>query len=165
MTGSAMGMLDEWFESEELKVTLATDAVIGVNAGLATPGTAYVLFHHVMGECNGVRGVRGYMKGGMGGLSNSIASSSKSMAVDIFTSSGIAKIKVKDGRAQGVVTEAGDDYECRILTTGVDCNIIFTTLMDKNGWKSGRGFPPALLAGIFLLFWLIQERDTVFDPV
>ena len=67
MAGSAIDMLDEWFESEELKVTLATDAVIGVNAGPASPGTAYVLFHHVMGECNGVRGVWGYMKGGMGG--------------------------------------------------------------------------------------------------
>jgi phytoene dehydrogenase-like protein len=132
MAGSAIDMLDEWFESEELKVTLATDAVIGVNAGPASPGTAYVLFHHVMGECNGVRGVWGYMKGGMGGLSNSIASSCKAMGVDIFTSSGIAKINVKDGRAQGVVTEAGDDYECRILATGADCNITFTKLMDKN---------------------------------
>ena len=67
MSGSARDMLDEWFESEELKVTLATDAVIGANASPSTPGTAYVLFHHVMGECEGVRGVWGYMRGGMGG--------------------------------------------------------------------------------------------------
>ena len=68
MSGSATDMLNEWFESEELKVTLATDAVIGANASPSMPGTAYVLFHHVMGECNGVRGVWGYMRGGMGGL-------------------------------------------------------------------------------------------------
>lgn len=72
------------------------------------------------------------MKGGMGGLSNSIASSCKAMGVDIFTSNGIAKIKIKDGRAQGVMTEAGDDYECKILATGADCNITFNKLMDKN---------------------------------
>ena len=70
------------------------------------------------------------MKGGMGGLACRIASSCKAMGVDIFTSSGVAKINGKDGRAQGVVTEAGDDYECRILASGADCNITFTKLMD-----------------------------------
>src|SRR5687768_16069967 len=75
MTGSARDMLNEWFESEELKATLATDAVIGANVSPSTPGTAYVLFHHVMGECDGVRGVWGYMRGGMGGLTQSLAKS------------------------------------------------------------------------------------------
>ena len=73
LTGAARPILDRWFESENLKVTLATDAVIGAMAAPSMPGTAYVLFHHVMGECNGVRGVWGYVRGGMGGISNSIA--------------------------------------------------------------------------------------------
>ncbi len=66
LTGAATPILDRWFESEQLKVTLATDAVIGVQASPSMPGTAYVLFHHVMGECNGVRGVWGYVRVGMG---------------------------------------------------------------------------------------------------
>src|SRR5262245_3615223 len=73
LTGAARPILDRWFESEQLKVTLATDAVIGAMASPSMPGTAYVLFHHVMGECNGARGVWGYVRGGMGGISNSIA--------------------------------------------------------------------------------------------
>ena len=73
LTGAATPILDRWFESEQLKVTLATDAIIGAMASPSMPGTAYVLFHHVMGECNGVRGVWGYVRGGMGGISNAIA--------------------------------------------------------------------------------------------
>ncbi|MBX6333495.1 MAG: NAD(P)/FAD-dependent oxidoreductase, partial [Gemmatimonadaceae bacterium] len=66
LTADARSVLDRWFESEQLKATLATDAIIGAAASPSTPGTAYVLFHHVMGECNGVRGVWGYVRGGMG---------------------------------------------------------------------------------------------------
>ncbi len=69
LTGAAKPILDRWFESEELKATIATDAIIGAFATPSMPGTAYVLFHHVMGECDGVRGVWGYVRGGMGGLS------------------------------------------------------------------------------------------------
>ena len=70
LTGAARPILDRWFESDELKATLTTDAVIGAFAAPSMPGTAYVLFHHVMGECNGVRGVWGYVRGGMGTISN-----------------------------------------------------------------------------------------------
>src|SRR5262249_282738 len=77
LTGAARPILDRWFESEELKATIATDAVIGAFAAPSQPGTAYVLFHHVMGECNGVRGVWGYVRGGMGMVSNSIAAAAK----------------------------------------------------------------------------------------
>jgi phytoene dehydrogenase-like protein len=69
LTAPARTILDRWFESDEVKATLATDAIIGAMASPSTPGTAYVLFHHVMGECNGARGVWGYVKGGMGSLS------------------------------------------------------------------------------------------------
>ncbi len=73
LTGPARPILDRWFESEELKATLATDAVIGAMAAPSMPGTAYVLFHHVMGETNGKRGVWGYVRGGMGGLTQALA--------------------------------------------------------------------------------------------
>ena len=77
LTGAATPILDRWFESEQLKVTLATDAIIGAMASPSMPGTAYVLFHHVMGECDGVRGVWGYVRGGMGGISNAIAAAAR----------------------------------------------------------------------------------------
>src|SRR5437773_2218001 len=68
LTGAARPILDRWFESEELKIALATDAIIGAMASPSMPGTAYVLFHHVMGECNGVRAMWGYVRGGLGGI-------------------------------------------------------------------------------------------------
>src|SRR5207248_7495808 len=74
LTGPARTILDRWFESEELKGTLATDAIIGAFAAPSMPGTAYVLFHHVMGETNGKRGVWDYVRGGMGGLTLAMAS-------------------------------------------------------------------------------------------
>src|SRR6185295_16710169 len=77
LTGAARPILDRWFESEEVKVTLATDAIIGAAASPSMPGTAYVLFHHVMGECDGARGVWGYVRGGMGGLSNALAKAAR----------------------------------------------------------------------------------------
>ena len=72
-TQSAADLLDEWFESEELKVTLATDGVIGANGGPRSPGTAYILLHHVMGSVGGKRGLWGFVRGGMGAVSEAIA--------------------------------------------------------------------------------------------
>jgi len=77
LTGAADPILDRWFESEEVKTTISTDAIIGAFATPSMQGTAYVLFHHVMGECDGVRGVWGYVRGGMGALANAIASAAK----------------------------------------------------------------------------------------
>ncbi|MFO0825879.1 MAG: NAD(P)/FAD-dependent oxidoreductase [Gemmataceae bacterium] len=94
LTGAARPILDRWFESDELKATIATDAVIGAFAAPSQPGTAYVLFHHVMGECNGVRGVWGYVRGGMGTISNSIAAAAKSYHAEIRTNADVGKILV-----------------------------------------------------------------------
>ena len=107
LVGSATDLLNEYFESEPLKVTLATDAVIGANASPSLPGTAYVLFHHVMGQCNGVRGVWGYMKGGMGGLTQSLAKACEALGVDIFTEAPVEHIFVQNNRAVGVVIKGG----------------------------------------------------------
>ena len=76
-TQSAAEFLDEWFESEQMKVTLATDGVIGANGGPRSPGTAYILLHHCMGGVNGHRGLWGFVRGGMGAVSNAIADSAR----------------------------------------------------------------------------------------
>ena len=103
LTGAATPILDRWFESEQLKVTLATDAIIGAMASPSMPGTAYVLFHHVMGECDGVRGVWGYVRGGMGGISNAIAAAAReSRAPRSGPTPRWRKILVKNGTVQGV---------------------------------------------------------------
>ena len=91
LTGAATPILDRWFESEQLKVTLATDAIIGAMASPSMPGTAYVLFHHVMGECDGVRGVWGYVRGGMGGISNAIAAAAREKGAEIRTNAEVAQ--------------------------------------------------------------------------
>ena len=130
LTGAARPILDRWFESEELKATIATDAVIGAFAAPSQPGTAYVLFHHVMGECNGVRGVWGYVRGGMGTISNSIATAAKSYGAEIRTNAEVGKILVKDGRAEGVALKDGTEFRASRVVSGADANVTFNKLMD-----------------------------------
>lgn len=131
MAVSASDLLNEWFESPELKTTLATDAIIGANQSPRTPGTAYILFHHIMGECDGVRGIWGYMRGGMGGLSASIAKSCKAMGAEILTSQAVKRIIIENGKAKGVVTENGDIYEANIVASGADPCITFEKLIEE----------------------------------
>ena len=130
LTGAATPILHRWFESEELKSTIATDAVIGAFAPPSHPGTAYVLFHHVMGECNGVRGVWGYVRGGMGTVSNSIAAAAKSLGAEIRTNASVGKILVKDGRATGVALADGTELHAKRIISGADANVTFNKLMD-----------------------------------
>src|ERR671923_1435595 len=113
LAGAATPILDRWFESEQLKVTLATDAIIGAMASPSMPGTAYVLFHHVMGECDGIRGVWGYVRGGMGGISNAIASSARESGAEIRTGAEVTRILVKDGEARGVALKDGTEIRGR----------------------------------------------------
>src|SRR6478735_466187 len=109
LTGAARPILDRWFESDELKATIATDAVIGAFAPPSHPGTAYVLFHHVMGECNGVRGVWGLVRGGMGMVSESIARAARNYGAEIRTNSPVTRIITRDGEAAGVVLTDGTE--------------------------------------------------------
>jgi phytoene dehydrogenase-like protein len=129
LTGAATPILDRWFESEQLKVTLATDAIIGAMASPSMPGTAYVLFHHVMGECDGARGVWGYVRGGMGGISNAIARAAREKGADIRTNAEVARILVKDGTARGVVLNDGSEIQASRVASGVDANVTFLKLM------------------------------------
>ncbi len=130
-TQSAADFLDEWFESEQIKVTLATDGVIGANGGPRSPGTAYILLHHCMGGVGGVRGLWGFVRGGMGAVSNAIADSARSRGVIIRTGSPVAKILVRDGRARGVALENGDEFEAKIVASNLDPRRTFLKLMDS----------------------------------
>jgi phytoene dehydrogenase-like protein len=130
LTGSARTILDRWFESEELKATLATDAIIGAFAAPSMPGTAYVLFHHVMGETNGKKGVWAYVRGGMGGLTQALASAARKLGVEIKTQASVAQIDIKNNTATGVTLTNGDTFSAPIVASNADCNITFTKLMD-----------------------------------
>ena len=130
LTGAARPILDRWFESEQLKVTLATDAIIGAFASPSMPGTAYVLFHHVMGECDGARGVWGYVRGGMGGLTQAIAATAREHGAEIRCNAEVAKILVKDGRAEGVVLKDGTELRARRVASNADAHVTFMKLID-----------------------------------
>ena len=99
-TSSAREILEAWFESDRLQLALATDGVIGTNGGPSSPGTAYVLLHHVMGGVGGVRGLWGFVRGGMGALSDALKQSAQAAGATIRTDSEVARIDVRQiGRA------------------------------------------------------------------
>ncbi len=132
LTGSATHLLDDWFESEQLKVTLATDAIIGAFASPSQPGTAYVLFHHVMGETNGARGVWGFVQGGMGGLSSALAGAAKDIGVEILCDAPVSRIDVRGGAAAGVVLQNGAQVSAGTVLSNADANITFTKLVGED---------------------------------
>ncbi len=110
MTMSGADFLDEWFETEPLKATKSTSGMIGTFLGPRSPGTGYVLLHHYLGELNGAPRSWGFAKGGTGGLSQAIARAARHHGVEIKESSPVDRILIKNGRAEGVVTKAGDEY-------------------------------------------------------
>ncbi|GAC1390019.1 MAG: NAD(P)/FAD-dependent oxidoreductase [Vulcanimicrobiaceae bacterium] len=129
LTGAARTILDRWFESEALKATLATDAIIGAFAAPSMPGTAYVLFHHVMGETNGKRGVWSYVRGGMGGLTQALARAARDLGVEIETNSEVSRILVNDNVATGVELADGRTFRARAVASNADCHVTFTQLL------------------------------------
>ena len=130
-TQSAADFLDEWFESPEVKVTLATDGVIGANGGPRSPGTAYILLHHCMGGVGGKRGLWGFVRGGMGAISEAIAQSARSHGAQIRVSAAVHRILVKDRRVRGVVLENGEEIEAPIVASNVDPHVTFLKLVDE----------------------------------
>lgn len=130
-TASAADFLDEWFESEQLKVTLATDGVIGANGGPRSPGTAYILLHHCMGGVNGHRGLWGFVRGGMGAVSESIASSARAAGAEIRVNAPVQKIVVKGNKVRGVVLASGEEIAAKAVASGIDPKRTFLHLMDR----------------------------------
>jgi len=130
-TQSAAELLDEWFESEQVKVTLATDGVIGANGGPRSPGTAYILLHHCMGGVSGHRGLWGFVRGGMGAVSEAIAASARASGAAIRTNAAVARVTVRGGRAQGVVLENGEEIEAATVASNLDPKITFLRLIEE----------------------------------
>jgi phytoene dehydrogenase-like protein len=131
LTQSVKDFLDPWFESEAVKVALATDGVIGTKGGPLTPGTAYVLLHHVMGGVGGKRGLWGFVKGGMGGVTQAMAASACSRGVEIRTGARVARILTKNGRATGVALTGGDEIRARVVASNADPKVTFLKLLDE----------------------------------
>jgi phytoene dehydrogenase-like protein len=130
-TGSARDTLDDWFESDQLKLALATDGVIGTNGGPSTPGTAYVLLHHVMGGVGGVRGLWGFLKGGMGALTSALRSSAEAYGAEVLTDAEVSSIDVHSGRAVGVTLRDGRDFRSRVVVSNADPKRTFLSLISR----------------------------------
>src|SRR3569832_150224 len=112
---SAGDYLDAWFESDPIKAVLGFDGVVGNFASPYTPGSAYVLLHHVFGEVNGKKGAWGHASGGMGAITQAMAMACAAQGVDIRLSTGVQEVLVEKGHAAGVVTEAGDVIRARAV--------------------------------------------------
>jgi phytoene dehydrogenase-like protein len=136
-TQSASDFLDEWFESPEVKVTLATDGVIGANGGPRSPGTAYILLHHCMGSVAGHRGLWGFVRGGMGAVSNAIAASAKSAGATIRTSAPVKQILASGGTVTGVVLESGEEIRAKVVASNCDPKRTFLNMVDARELEPG----------------------------
>jgi phytoene dehydrogenase-like protein len=130
MSQSVRAYLDERFESQEIKATLATDGVIGTNGGPSTPGTAYIMLHHVMGGATGVRGLWGFVRGGMGAISEAIAGSAKHRGAQVRTGAAVDRVLVRNGRAYGVVLDGGEEIHARLVVSSADPKVTFLKLVD-----------------------------------
>jgi phytoene dehydrogenase-like protein len=131
LTGAARPILDRWFESDVLKATLATDAIIGAFLSISSPGSAYVLLHHVMGEAGGARGVWGYVQGGMGGLATALAAACRDLGVEIRREAPVLQILTDRGRAVGVRLEDGTHLDAKIVASSVDAHLTFEKFLTR----------------------------------
>jgi len=127
---SAGEYLDRYFESEPIKAVLGFDGIVGNYASPFTPGSAYVLLHHVFGEVNGVKGAWGHALGGMGAITQAMAKCAAARGVDIRVGSGVREIIVERGRAVGVVTEKGETLRARAIVANVNPKLLYERLLD-----------------------------------
>src|ERR1700694_376013 len=130
MTMSSADFLDQWFETDVLKATMSASGIIGTFLGIRSPGTAYVLLHHYMGEIDGAFRAWGFARGGTGAISNAIADAAREAGVEIRTQAPIAKIMVKNGRTTGVVLGNGDEIYADVVSSSVDPRLTFTKMIE-----------------------------------
>jgi phytoene dehydrogenase-like protein len=130
MTMSAVDFLDQWFETDVLKATMSASGIIGTFLGVRSPGTAYVLLHHYMGEIDGAFRSWGFARGGTGAISNAIAAAAKEAGVDIRTNTAVAQIAVKSGQASGVVLSNGDEVSADLVLSSVDPSLTFLKFIE-----------------------------------
>ncbi len=130
MTMSSADYLDEWFELDALKATKAASGIIGTFLGPRSPGSAYVLLHHYMGEIDGAFRAWGFQKGGTGAISEAIASAAREAGAEIRTGAAVARVKVRGGRTTGVALESGEEIEAPIVVSGLDPRRTFLDLVE-----------------------------------
>jgi phytoene dehydrogenase-like protein len=131
MTMSAADYLDEWFESDALKAHMSVSGIIGTFQGVRSPGTAYVLLHHYMGEIDGAFRSWGFSKGGTGQVSLAIAASARHHGAEIRTGVGVERVRLHNGRATGVVLANGDELDARAVVSGVDPHRTFLGMVGE----------------------------------
>jgi phytoene dehydrogenase-like protein len=136
MTMSSADFLDEWFEFEPLKATMSASGIIGTFMGPRSPGSAYVMLHHYMGDIDGAFRAWGFQKGGTGEVSMAIARSAEYFGAKIITEAAVEKVIVKNGRAVGVALENGDEYQSDIVVSGLDPKLSFLKLVDESDLPS-----------------------------
>jgi phytoene dehydrogenase-like protein len=129
MTMSASDFLDQWFETDVLKATMSASGIIGTFLGVRSPGTAYVLLHHYMGEIDGAFRSWGFSRGGTGAISNAIAAAAREAGVEIRTEAPVVRIRTKAGAAQGVTLASGDDLDADLVLSSVDPKLTFLKLV------------------------------------
>lgn len=127
---SAGDYLEGWFESDPIKAVYGFDGIVGNYASPYTPGSAYVLLHHVFGEVNGKKGAWGHAIGGMGAITQAMARAATKRGVDIRISSPVREIIVEKGRAVGAVTESGETFRAAAVVANVNPKLLYTKLLD-----------------------------------
>jgi phytoene dehydrogenase-like protein len=132
MTMSAVDFLDQWFETDVLKATMSASGIIGTFLGVRSPGTAYVLLHHYMGEIDGAFRSWGLSRGGTGAISNAIAGAAREAGVEIRTEAPVAHIIVKDGAASGVALANGDYFTAGVIASSLDPRQTFSKLVGED---------------------------------
>ena len=130
MTMSAADFLDQWFETDVLKATMSSSGIIGTFLGVRSPGTAYVLLHHYMGEIDGAFRSWGFSRGGTGAISEAIAGAARAAGVEIRTGAPVARIAVTRAQATGVVLADGQELRADLVLSSVDPNLTFLEFVD-----------------------------------
>jgi phytoene dehydrogenase-like protein len=130
MTMSAADFLDQWFETDPLKATMAASGIIGTFQGIRSPGTAYVLLHHYMGEIDGAFRAWGIPKGGTGGVSLAIAGAARAAGAEIRTEAPVARIRTTGGQAIGVTLDDGEAVDAGVILSSADAKVTFLDLLD-----------------------------------
>jgi phytoene dehydrogenase-like protein len=141
-TMSAADFLDEWFEADALKAPMSCSGIIGTFLGVRSPGTAYVLLHHYMGEIDGASRSWGLARGGNGAVSEAIAASARERGAEIRTSAPVARIRVRGGRTNGVVLEDGEEIDAKTVVSGCEPRLTFLKLVGDDH------LPAAFVAGL-----------------
>ncbi len=136
MTMSAYDFLSEWFESDILISKISINGIIGTMLGIKSPGTAYVLLHHYMGEFDGALSSWASQKGGTGALSEAIASAARSFGAEIRVNAAVEQVIVKNGKAIGVALENGDEIYADVVISATDPYVTFRKLVDEEDLPS-----------------------------